>query len=178
MCIYHLLNVCDVWKNSVYSHHTSPILTSISTYPLGVDLALRTDWCVWLPWIIVDPCKYFRMCIYHLHNVCDVWKKISLLPSYLAHPYQHQHVPTRRLGVATRLVRTATMNICRPAKIFSKLPYVHISSSKRLWRVKKFSLFPSYLAHPYQHQHVPTRSRLDDANRLVRMATMHNCRPA
>ena len=86
MCICHPLNICDVWKNSVYSHHTSPILSSISTYPLGVDLALRTDWCVWLPWIIVDPCKYFRsfhMCIYHLHNVFDMWKKFSLFPTYL-----------------------------------------------------------------------------------------------
>jgi hypothetical protein len=34
------------------------------------------------------------MCIYHLQNVCDVCKKFSLFPSYLAHPYQHQHVPT------------------------------------------------------------------------------------
>jgi hypothetical protein len=119
MCIYHLKNVCDVWKKLVYSHHTSPTLTSISTYPRVDLLALRTDWCVWLPCIIVDPRKYFRsfhMCIYHLHNVCDVWKKFSLFPSYLAHPYQHQHVPTRsRLGVANRLVRMATMQYYRPA---------------------------------------------------------------
>jgi hypothetical protein len=118
----------------------------------------------------------FWMSIQYPWNVCDVWKKISLFPSYLAHPYQHQHVPTRRLNVANRLVRTATMHYCRPALLFSKLPYVHISSTKRLWRVKKFSLFPSYLAHPYQHQHVPTR-RLNVANRLVRTATMHYWRP-
>ena len=47
MSIQYPRNICDVSKKkSVYSHHTSPILTSISTYP-RVDLALRTDWCVW-----------------------------------------------------------------------------------------------------------------------------------
>ena len=98
MCMYHLLNVCDVWKNSVYSHHISPILNSISTYP-RVDLALRPDWFVRLPWIFVDPRKYFRsfhMCIYHLLNVCDVWK--NSVYSHHTSPilYHNQHVSTRR----------------------------------------------------------------------------------
>ena len=95
--IYTTFVTCE--KNSVYSHHTSPTLTSINTYP-RVDLALRTDWCVWLPWIIVDPHNYFRsfhMCIYHLQNVCDVWKKFSPFPSYLADPWSYPRVD---LGVA------------------------------------------------------------------------------
>jgi hypothetical protein len=113
-------NICDVWKKKKQSIPIIPrwpLIISARRYP-RVDLTLRTDWCVRLPCIIADPRKYFRsfhMCIYPLHNVCDVWKKFSIFPSYLAHPYQHQHAPTRRLGVANRLVRMATMHYCRPA---------------------------------------------------------------
>ena len=118
MSIQYPRNICDVWKKkSVYSHHTSLTLNNISTHVPTRRLNVRTDWCVRLPCIIVDPRNYFRsfrMCIYHLLNVCDVWKKFSPFPSYLADPYQRQHVPTRRLGVANRLVRMATMHNCRP----------------------------------------------------------------
>ena len=166
-------------KNSVYSHHTSPTLTSISTYPRVDLLALRTDWCVWLPCITVDPRKYFRsfhMCINHLQNVCDVWK-ISLFPSFLADPYQHQHAPMRGHSVANRLVRMATMNNCRLTWIFSS-PRMHISSTKLLSRVKKISLFPLNLAGPEQHQHGPTVSHiyLSVANNLVCVAPIITCR--
>ena len=114
MSIQYPRNICDVWKKnqSIPIIPRWPLITSACTYP-RVDLTLRTDWCVRLPCIIVDPRNYFRsfhMCIYHLQNVCDMCKKFSLFPSYLAHPYQHQHVPTRRLGVANRLMRMATMH--------------------------------------------------------------------
>jgi hypothetical protein len=92
MSAQYLRNVCDVWKFQSIPIMPRWPLASARTYP-RVDLALRTDWCVCLPWIIVDPRKYFRsfhMCIYHLQNVCDVWKKFSPFPSNLADPCQHR----------------------------------------------------------------------------------------
>ena len=78
MSMQYPRNICDVWKKnqSIPIIPRWPLITSAHTYP-RVDLTLRTDWCVRLPCIIVDPRNYFRsfsMCIYHLLNVCDVWK--------------------------------------------------------------------------------------------------------
>ena len=94
-------------------------LASARAHP-RVDWALRTERCVYPPYIISGPHTYFRrfhVYIYHLQNVCELWKKSSLFPSYLAIPYHHQHEPrpTCRLGVANRLVRVVTINNCKPA---------------------------------------------------------------
>jgi hypothetical protein len=83
MCIYHLRNFCDeTCVKRIQSIPTIPRWSLPASYP-RVDLALRTDWCVWLPWIIVGTRKYFRsfhMCIHHLWNLCHVRKKIQPIP--------------------------------------------------------------------------------------------------
>jgi hypothetical protein len=170
-----------VWKNSVCFYHTSPILTSISTYPRGVDLAMRTDWCVWLPRIIVDPRKYFRsfhMCIYHLKNVCDMWNKFILFPSYLADPYQHQHAPSMRgLSVANRLVRMATMNNCRLTWIFwSPCMYIyHLQNFCHVW--KKNQSIPIKPRSPWTASaRTHSLTYLSVANSLVCVAPIITCR--
>jgi hypothetical protein len=68
----------------------------------------------------------------------------------------------------SRTVRMATINNCRPAWIFSKLPYVHISLTECLSRVKKSG---------YSHHTSPILTSISTysnnflfsvANRLVR----------
>ena len=156
-------------KNSVYSRDTSLILTSIVLTRSGVDLALRTDWRVRLPWILARARKYFRsfyMCIYHLRNVCDVWKEVSLFPSYL-----NDSLPAScpRVDLALRTdwcVWLPWINV-GPRKYFRSF---HLCIHQ-FWNVchvrKKISLFPSYLADPYQHQPGPTVSHILASMRTV-----------
>jgi hypothetical protein len=85
----HSISTKHLWrvkKKSVYSHHTSLTLNNISTHVPTRRLNVRTDWCVRLPCIIVDPRNYFRsfhMCICHLQNVCDVSKYMRIYCKFI-----------------------------------------------------------------------------------------------
>ena len=67
------------------------------------ELALRTDWCAWLPSLSARAPKYFQAsggtcCTYK--KVYYMWKMFSVLSSYLAFSQQHHHVLPTQLSRA------------------------------------------------------------------------------